>query len=250
MVTNMNTSENTKLTPKDPEQKTNDKAADVKDTKKDTSKNTASQADNKKLEEAKAKKTDDTDDTEDTEEEVNADELFKHRESIALTPENAWFSASVGGLISLKIINAEGKEEFFERVVIRRSFPVTAPDEFLSVREPDSRKNGRGAEIGMIRNIHIFDTDTVALLNAELELRYFTPEIKKILSAKEKFGYCYWEADTTAGVISFVLNNPYSNIRILEDKRIFISDMDGNCFIIPDPKKLDRQSYKYIEIYI
>ena len=205
------------------------------------------QAENKKAE----KKTADTEtDDDDEEDEVNADDLFKRRESIDLSPANAWFSSSAGGLISLKIINAEGEEEFFERVILRRSFPVTAPDEFLSVREPDSKKKGRGAEIGMIRNINIFDKDTVALLNSELELRYFTPEILKITSAKEKFGYNYWEADTTAGSVSMVLNNPHSNIRVLEDKRIFISDMDGNCFIIPDPTKLDRQSFKYIEIYL
>lgn len=186
----------------------------------------------------------------DDEEEVNPDELFKHRVSIDMTPENSWFKKSVGGLISLKIINADGEEEEFERVVIRRSFPVTAPDEFLSVREPDTRLKGRGSEIGMIRNINIFDKETVDLLNAELEIRYFTPIITKITSAKEKFGYNYWDAETSAGNVSFVLNNPFSNIRKLEDGRIFISDMDGNCFLIPDPMKLDRQSFKYIEIYI
>ena len=220
-------------------------------------KDTVKTADNNKAEEkklqnkaedkkAKEKKTESAEDTE----EVNADDLFKHRESITMTPENSWFSLSAGGLISLKIINAEGNEEFFERVVIRRSFPVTAPDEFLSVREPDSRIKGRGAEIGMIRNVNIFDKDTVKLINDELEVRYFTPEIKKITSAKEKFGYTYWEAETTAGNASIVLNNPFSNIRVLEDMRIFISDMDGNCFVIPDPSKLDKLSYKYIEIYI
>ena len=220
-------------------------------------KDTVKTADNNKAEEkklqnkaedkkAEEKKTESAEDTE----EVNADDLFKHRESITMTPENSWFSLSAGGLISLKIINAEGNEEFFERVVIRRSFPVTAPDEFLSVREPDSRIKGRGAEIGMIRNVNIFDKDTVKLINDELEVRYFTAEIKKITSAKEKFGYTYWEAETTAGNASIVLNNPFSNIRVLEDMRIFISDMDGNCFVIPDPSKLDKLSYKYIEIYI
>ena len=220
-------------------------------------KDTVKTADNNKAEEkklqnkaedkkAEEKKTESAEDAE----EVNADDLFKHRESITMTPENSWFSLSAGGLISLKIINAEGNEEFFERVVIRRSFPVTAPDEFLSVREPDSRIKGRGAEIGMIRNVNIFDKDTVKLINDELEVRYFTPEIKKITSAKEKFGYTYWEAETTAGNASIVLNNPFSNNRVLEDMRIFISDMDGNCFVIPDPSKLDKLSYKYIEIYI
>ena len=186
----------------------------------------------------------------DDDEEFDTDELFKRRVSIDMSPENSWFSASDGGLISLKIINAEGEEEFFERVVLRRSFPVTAPDEFISVREPDTRLKGRGAEIGMIRHINVFDKATVDLLNAELELRYFTPTILKITSAKEKFGYNYWEAETTAGSVSLVLNNPFGNIRKLEDGRIFISDMDGNCFLIPDPMKLDRQSYKVIEIYI
>lgn len=204
----------------------------------------------RKVTSAEAKEAKKEEKADDEDEEISTDELFKHRVSIDMTPENSWFSASVGGLISLKIINAEGEEEFFERVVLRRSFPVTAPDEFLSVREPDTRLKGRGAEIGMIRNINIFDKQTVDLLNAELELRYFTPTITKITSAKEKFGYNYWEADTSAGSVSLVLNNPFSNIRKLEDGRIFISDMDGNCFLIPDPKKLDRQSYKYIEIYI
>ena len=172
MVTIMNTSENTKLTPQDPK---TEKAADAKDVKKEKNdKKDVVQTENKKAEDVK-KAENSADDAED--EEVDADKLFKHRESIDLTPDNAWFSPSTGGLISLKIINAEGVEENFERVVIRRSFPVTAPDEFLSVREPDSRKNGRGAEIGMISNIHIYDEATVDLLNAELELRYFTPEI-------------------------------------------------------------------------
>ena len=205
-------------------------------------------AEAKKAEAAEAKSAEAKEAEEDGE--INADDLFKHRVSINMTPENSWFSASEGGLISLKIINAEGEEESFERVVIRRSFPVTAPDEFLSVREPDTRANGRGSEIGMIRNINIFDKATIDLINAELDVRYFTPVIKRITSAKEKFGYNYWEAETSAGNVSIVLNNPFSNIRVLEDGRIYIFDMDGNCFLIPDPTKLDRLTYRTIEIYL
>ncbi len=214
----------------------------AKNNVKEENKKAEIQADSKKAE-VKAAEGDE-------EEEIDTDELFKRRPSIDLTPENALFSASEGGLIALKIINADGEEESFERVVLRRSFPVSAPNEFISVREPDSRKKGRGAEIGMIRDIAVFDKDTVALLNSELELRYFTPEITKILSVKNKFGYSYWEIKTSAGSVSMVLNNPYSNIRILEDKRVLITDMDGNAFIITDPKKLDRVSYRFLEVYL
>ena len=144
---------------------------------------------------------------------IDTDKLFKYRESIDLTPDNAWFTPSEGGLISLRIINAEGVEETFERVVLRRSFPISAPDEFLSVREPDTKLKGRGSEIGMIRNIHIFDKETVALLNAELDLRYFTPTITRIISAKEKFGYNYWEAETTAGSQQPLQQHPFPGRR-------------------------------------
>ncbi len=187
---------------------------------------------------------------EDNSDEINTDELFKHRKSINLTTENSKFTLSQGGMISLKIINDEGEEEFFERIVIRRSFPITSPNEFLSVREPDTKAKGRGHEIGMIRDLSNFDGDTVKLIQSELDIRYFTPELKKILSAKEKFGYHYWEIETTAGTVSIVIGNPYTDIRVLEDKRIFIYDLDGNCFVIPNPSKLDKQSFKYIEIYI
>lgn len=182
--------------------------------------------------------------------EVDVDELFTSRKSIPLNPGNAKFSRSVGDLISLDLINENGEEEHFERVIVLRSFPITNPDEFLSIREPDTRKKGRGKEIGMIRRISEFDEITMKLLNDELALRYFSPTILKITSVKEKFGYSYWETDTTAGHVTFVLDNPFSNIRILEDGRIFIADMDGNTFEIPDPAKLDKNSYKRIEVYI
>ena len=176
--------------------------------------------------------------------------LENQRVSIPLTPQNSRFFRSKGNLISLELTE-EGKEpEFFERILILRSFPITNPDEFLSVRQPDSRKQGRGKEIGMIRRITDFDEATGRLFLEELDRRYFSPQLLKITSCKEKFGYSYWEAETTAGNVMFILNNPFSNIRVLEDGRIIINDIDGNSFEIPDPNKLDSASYKKIEIYL
>ncbi|MBR6709620.1 MAG: DUF1854 domain-containing protein [Clostridia bacterium] len=178
------------------------------------------------------------------------DALFEKRESIRLTPENVVFTRSEGNLISLDVTGPSGEKEHFERVVVLRSFPITDPDEYIVIREPETRHSKRGSEIGLIHHIRDFDDQTVALLNEELERRYFTPEISRIYSFKEKFGYTYWDAETSAGRVSFVLNNPSNNIRILEDGRIFVFDIDGNCFQISDPNKLDRNSYRKIEIYL
>jgi len=172
--------------------------------------------------------------------------LENERISIPLDMENALFTRSAGGLISLQIKDGE----FFERVVPFRCFPVTNPDEFISIREPDTKKMGRGKEIGMIRRLDQFDAGTVELINSELDKRYFMPRILKIHGVKEQFGYSYWDTDTSAGKITFIMTNPFSNIRILEDGRVFINDIDGNNFQIDNPKALDPQSYKKIEMYL
>ncbi len=178
------------------------------------------------------------------------DDLFAHRISLDLTPENARFTPSGGNLISLEVTRPSGEVEFFERIVPIRAFPVTSPDEFISIREPDTQLKGRGAEIGMIRRLSDFPEAVSSLISDELSRRYFTPAIKKIHSFSEKFGYCYWDVTTAAGRVEFIMNNPTSNIRTLEDGRVFMYDIDGNCFTIEDPKKLDKHSYRKIDVYL
>ncbi len=178
------------------------------------------------------------------------DDLFAHRVSLDLTPENARFTPSGGNLISLEVTQPSGKVEFFERIVPVRAFPVSSPNEFISIREPDTQLNGRGAEIGMIRRLSDFPEEVSAMISDELGRRYFTPSIKKIHSFSEKFGYCYWDVTTVAGRVEFIMTNPTSNIRTLEDGRVFMYDIDGNCFTIEDPKALDKHSYRKVEVYL
>ena len=172
------------------------------------------------------------------------------RVSVDITAENADFKRSPSGLVSLTLTRPDGTTEDFERVVAVRCFPVTNPNEFISIREADSKKKGRGKEIGMIRRMADLSAEAQALLNEELDRRYFTPEITRITGMKEKFGYSYWDVETSAGRVTFVLNNPFSNIRVLEDGSVFINDIDGNCFKITDVAKLDAQSLRRIEIYL
>ena len=177
-------------------------------------------------------------------------DLFEHRVSLDLTPENAVFTKSGGGLISLEVTQPSGKVEFFERVVPVRAFPISSPDHFIAICEPDTQMGGRGAEIGMIETLDVFPSEVSDMIRLELERRYFTPSIKKIHGFKEKFGYCYWDVTTTAGRVEFIMNTPTNNIRTLEDGRVFMYDIDGNCFTIDDPKALDKHSYKKVEIYL
>ncbi len=171
------------------------------------------------------------------------------RESVALSPENARFSVSAGGLVSLDLNSERYGEEHFERVVILRAFPIEAPDEYICVRTPDT-KDEHGKEIGMIRRLGDFPEEQTELINRELNVYYFTPEVTKIYGKKEKFGNEYWDVETTAGRYELIVSNPFRNIRCLNDGRVFIYDMDGNAFVIPDHKKLDNQSFKILDAYL
>ena len=179
------------------------------------------------------------------------EELFEpERVSVPLTKENARIYIADGGLTAMEFVNHRGERETVPRVVIYRSFPITNPDEFLSVREPDSKTAGKGKELGMIRRITDMDEDSVKAIKSELEIRYFTPEILSISSVKSRFGYYYWKTVTSSGEISFVVNNPFTHIRVLEDGRMLIKDIEGNNFVITDPASLDPASKKLIEIYM
>jgi hypothetical protein len=244
----------------------NEKNLSSEETKDKEKKLSAEEADNektsdgsKKEEKAESKSSDDKadkkagidDDKELLQEDDAGDLILEHRrESIPLNRENAKFTRSKGNLISLDLTNPDGTTEFFERVVIMRAFPISNPDEFLSIREPDAKRKGRGNEIGMIRRMTDFDDETQKLFLEELDRRYFSPKLMKIISVKDKFGYLYWDAETSSGNVTFIMNNPFSNIRVLDDGRIIMHDIDGNVFEIPEPEKLDSQSYKKIEIYL
>lgn len=140
--------------------------------------------------------------------------LFDEKPSIDLTPSNSRFFASAGGLISLEVTNGSEEASIYERVIVLRSFPLTNPDVFLSVRLPDDKERGRGREVGLIGNINDFDEETRTLIKNELEMRYYTPNITKITGIKEKLGYYYWDVETDSGDASFVLNSPFSTYAV------------------------------------
>lgn len=234
-------SEENKKNPKAENKAANDKAKENVKAKSKKDKEAEAEAIEAAIEEKAAK-----------EEEKDESAILEEEDhpSVRLLPENARFFRSKGNLISMELTREDGTVEQFERIIILRAFPVTNPSEFLSVREPDSRKMGRAKEIGMIRYMSDFDEETGKLFLEELDRRYFSPQLTKINSVKDKFGYLYWEAETSAGHVTFIMNNPFSNIRVLEDGRIIMSDIDGNMFEISDPKKLDQASYRKIEIYL
>ena len=157
--------------------------------------------------------------------------------TVWLTPENASFCQKNGFLY----ISYDGKEQ---RAFLCRQFPFELLWEFISVLDEEQN------EIGIIRRISDFSDEAAELLTTELQRRYYTPIIQRIVSMKERYGFSYWKVITESGEISFTLHDTYRSIIRAGEHRLFLFDVDGNRFEIPDTLALDRKSYKKIELYL
>ena len=166
---------------------------------------------------------------------------------IYLTTENSRFR-KVNEFLTLKATvpneNGEPEEKSWPRIYLHRAFPFDMADKYISVLDKDKK------EIGLIRDIHEFDPETQKLLTEELERKYYAPVVTKIYSVKERYGFSYWVVDTSSGRMSFTLQDTYRSLLKAGKDRIFIIDMDGNRYEIPDLNKLDFKSYKKIELYL
>lgn len=159
----------------------------------------------------------------------------------ALTPDNADFSKTEGGFVALRHNSKD-----YPHVNIIRTFPFTAENEFLSVREVD----GKQEEIGMIENMLDFDSKTVELINSQLEIRYFMPQILKIYSIKEEYGHTYWSVLTDKGKCKFTSSSGSAGAVIQTENRVIIKDSNENRFEIKNIEELSPKELKKIDLYL
>lgn len=134
-----------------------------------------------------------------------------------------------------------------KRVILHRLFPYDSPFENISVQ--DDRKK----EIGLIQNINVFGDEEIDAIKKELDRKYFVRKIVKVLDLKDRHGITTWKvkcADNEENIVEFTLRDTYASMYKVPDGKIIISDADGNRFSIPDAKKLDRSSFKKIELYL
>lgn len=158
-----------------------------------------------------------------------------------LTPDNAFFSLTEGGFISLKTKDSE-----YKRVNVIRTFPFTAANEYLSVREVDGKQD----EIGIIENLDIFDEDTKNIINKQLEIRYFMPKILRIYSIKEQYGHTHWHVLTDKGKCRFSSASGSGESVIQLGNRVIIKDSVENRYEIEDIEKLNPKELKKLDLYL
>lgn len=158
-----------------------------------------------------------------------------------LNGENATFSRTAGGFIALKT----GEKEY-ARVGVYLTFPLTNPEEFISIRESDEKAK----EIGMVEKLSQLPQDQQEMLREQIKLRYFMPVITKVLDVKDEYGYAYWNVVTTFGACRFTTQMSGNAVIHLSDSRLLVTDIDGNRYEIPDFYQLGVMERKKLDLFI
>lgn len=170
----------------------------------------------------------------------NRSDLSEAAKLVYLNKENTVFTKTKGNMLSATV---NGEEH--PVVYLHCSFPHTNKRIFVSVREKENK------EIGIIKSLDDdFPKDVVSLLEEQMHIRYFAPIISKVIMIKEEFGYSYWDAETSAGLCRFTVRSGGSNVKLVTDRRLLISDVDGNRFIIEDLDRLSEKEFRMVEMCI
>lgn len=156
-----------------------------------------------------------------------------------LTPQNAVFTETPGGML-----NAEVDGYLFERAQVHRSFPHSDPDRYISVRTRENK------EIGLIEDLALFPAEQRELLEKQIKLRYFCPNILHVLSVKDEHGFTCWTTETDCGECRFTVRAGGGSVIHPTDNKYILTDVDGNRFILPDVTALPVKEYRMIDIYL
>ena len=130
------------------------------------------------------------------------------------------------------------------RVVVRQLMPLSNPEAYISIAADED------TEIGILVNPSELTPESLKIVQEELDKRYFTPTIQKIYRVKEHFGIHEWEVETERGRVTFSVRGLNQNIKQVPPARLFVTDVRGNRYDIPDYRELDAQSYQQIQRHL
>ena len=159
-----------------------------------------------------------------------------------IDPAKAVFTKVTGGYLTFNYNEVE-----YKKVKLSRALPYKAPDKYICITDKE------GKEIGIIKNITDFDNEQIELINSELGRLYYSPIISRIVSAKDRMGYMYFDVLTNAGKREFALRDASRNIKYVDPEEktaVQILDVDGNRYLIENFNLLDQASCKKIEAFL
>ncbi len=128
-------------------------------------------------------------------------------------------------------------------VVPVRTFPFSAPDEWISLCDE------RGRELVCLRRLADLNPEARAVLERELSLRELVPVVRRILDISPGPEPTTWHVETDRGTTRFQLPGE-DHVRRLGGGGALLTDSVGVRYRIPDLAGLDAPSRKHLERYL
>lgn len=125
-----------------------------------------------------------------------------------------------------------------------RAFPIAAPEEAISLVGRD------GKEVFWIAQLREMPDAVRQLLAEDFAVREFVPEVQRIDAIDAISVPSVWTVVTDKGTAQLALKAE-EDIRKLQGRHhLLITSRDGVQYRITDARKLDKQSQKYLELFL
>ena len=137
----------------------------------------------------------------------------------------------------------------YEEISLTRLQPFYCLDTYISVAFRNDEEEW--IEIGVIKDLKDMTEEQRTLCSQYLDFRYYIPIITKVYSIRDnRMGYLFVDAETTAGRKKIAVNDWWTNFRINSSGILTVTDSDGNKYQIPDLDKIDKKSYRKLELFV
>ena len=125
-------------------------------------------------------------------------------------------------------------------VRIRRAFPWSNADAFVSIRSSD------GKELLLVDDVAALPPALRQTIESYLAGTVLIPRIESIVAIDVRFGFQEWSVRTDRGPVAFRVQER-EDIRFLPDGRYSIKDADGNIYEMCPLTELDDHSRRALE---
>jgi hypothetical protein len=137
------------------------------------------------------------------------------------------------------VLRRPGRDDAVD-VRVRRAFPWSAPDRYVSVRDAE------GKELLLIDSLEPLDDGRRSVIERALGDGSFVPRITSVQDVDVRFGYQQWKVMTDRGPAEFRVQER-EDIRFMPDGRFRIKDADGTVYELIRLEDLDEASRRAVE---
>jgi len=139
-------------------------------------------------------------------------------------------------------------DTLYRGVFAVRLFPVSFPDQYISLRYTDQHDKVR--EVGVILRLGDFPEDAVRLIRASLDRQYHEQTISDIFDVTCKYGLLFFDVDTPRGREQFIVRWQQDRTEDYGEVGKVFLDVYDNRYVVPDLVKLSPTARRKLTKYV